>query len=147
MDGEVACSVDILNKLKQILPQTVMFQLYYALVHMLVLYCVIIWAATYPTYLQKLKSLQNQAIRGVVGAYFRDSANPYYSQMKILQIDDLFIFEVAKFVYGFLNKTLNAFCKYYIKTNDHSSRATRQSTYCSNLNIPCYRTNKLQRCI
>ena len=99
----MARSVGILNKLKQTLPQTVMLQLCYALVHPLQVYGIIIWGATYPTYLQKLKSLQNRAIRAIVGAHFRDSVNPYYSQLKTLQIDDLFKFEVAKFVYGFLN--------------------------------------------
>ena len=42
MGGKVARSVEILNKLKQILPQTVMLQLYYALVHPLLLYGIII---------------------------------------------------------------------------------------------------------
>ena len=55
-----------------------MLQLYYALVNPLLLYSIIIWGATYPTYLQKLKSLQNRVIRAVVGAHFRDSVNPYY---------------------------------------------------------------------
>ena len=55
---------------------------------------------------------------------------------EIMQIDDLFKFEVAKFVYGSLhNKTPNLFCKYFCKTNDRSSRATRQSNDCNNLNI------------
>ena len=142
--------VEILNKLKQTLPQTVVLQLYYVLAHPLLLYGVIIfiWGATYPTYLQKLNSVQNRAIRAVVGARFWDSVNPYYSQLKILQIDEMFKFEVAKFVYGTLNnRTPNTFRKYFCKTNDRSSRATRQSSVCNRLNIPCYRTNKLQRCI
>ena len=140
----------ILNKLKQTLPHTVMLQLYYALVHPLLLHGIIIWEATYPTYLQKLKYLQNRAIRTTVGAHFRDSVNSYYSQLKIglLQINDLFKIEVAKFIYGSLhNKTFNSFHKYFCKTNNRSRRATRQSSDCNNLNIPRYRTNKLQRCI
>ena len=112
------------------------------------LYGIIIWRATYSLYLQRIKSLQNRAVRAVVGAHFRDLVNPYYSQLKILQIDELFIFEVAKFVYGTSNnKTPNTFRKYFCITNDRSSRATRQSSDCSNLNIPCYRSNKLQMCI
>ena len=42
MEGKVARSLGILNKLKQTLPQTVMLQLYYALVHLLLLYGTII---------------------------------------------------------------------------------------------------------
>ena len=51
MESKVACSVGTLNKLKQTLPQTVMLQLYYALVHVLLLYGIIKWGATYPAYL------------------------------------------------------------------------------------------------
>ena len=69
MKGKVERSVEILNKLKQTLPQTVMLQLYYALVHPLLLYGMMIWGVTYSTFLQKSKSLQNRAIRAVVGDY------------------------------------------------------------------------------
>ena len=106
-----------------------------ALVHPLLLYGIMIWGATYPTYLQKLKSLRNRTIRAVAGAHFRDLVNPFSSQLKLLQIDDLFKSEVAKFVYCSLNnKTPNLFLKYFCKTNDRLSRATRQSTDCNNLN-------------
>ena len=104
MKGKVARSVGIINKLKQTFPQNAMLQLYYALVHPLPLYDVIIWGATYSTYAQKSKSLQNRAIRAVVGAHFRDSVNPYYLHLEILQVDDLFKVEVDKFVYWSLTK-------------------------------------------
>ena len=64
----------------------------------------------YPTYLQKLKSLQNRAARAVAGAYFLKSVNPFYSQLKVLQTDNLFKFEVTKFVYGALNSNLFLCC-------------------------------------
>ena len=41
IDGKVACSVGILNKLKQTFPQTVMLPLYSALVHSLLKYGII----------------------------------------------------------------------------------------------------------
>ena len=58
MAGKVAHSFGILNKFQQTLPQTVLLQFYLALVHPLLFYGIIIWGATYPTYSQKLKSLQ-----------------------------------------------------------------------------------------
>ena len=84
MEGKVARSVGILSKLRQTIPQTVMSELSYTLVHPLLLYDIIIRGATYPTYLQKLKSQQNRAIRADVGAHFRNSVSSYYSQLKIL---------------------------------------------------------------
>ena len=59
-EGKVARSVGILNKLKQTLSLTV-------IPYNIISY---ICRATYPTYLQKLKLLQNRAIRSVVGAHF-----------------------------------------------------------------------------
>ena len=112
----------------------------YALAHLLLVYGIIIWGATHSIYLQKLKSQQNRAFTAVVGAHFRDSMNPHCRQTKILQMDDLFKFELAKFAHGFLNhKTLKSFRKHCCKTNDSSNRATKQSTDCNNLNIPSKR--------
>ena len=59
MEGKVARSVGILSKLKHFFPQNIMLQLYYALVHPFLSYGIIIWGATYPTYIKRLKSLQN----------------------------------------------------------------------------------------
>ena len=59
MEGKVARSVGILSKLKHFFPQNIMLQLYYALVHPFLSYGIIIWGATFPTYIKRLKSLQN----------------------------------------------------------------------------------------
>ena len=111
----------------------------------------IVWynyLGSYVSYLfTQIKILTKSSDKSRCWCSFR-RLNPYHSHLKILHIDDLFKFEVAKFVYVFLNnKTPNSFCKYFCKTNDRSSGGTRQSTDCNNLNIPCYRTNKLQTCI
>ena len=70
MEGKVACSVGILSKLKHFFPQNIMLQLYYALVHPFLSYGIIIWGATYPTYIKRLKSLQNRAIRAVARCHY-----------------------------------------------------------------------------
>ena len=146
-EGKVTRSVGILSKLKHFFPQNIMLQLYYALVHPLLSYGIIIWGDTYPTYIKRLKSLQNRAIRVVARCHYRDEVTLFYNQLRILQIDDLLKYEIAKFVHcNLTNKTLNSFRNYFCKTAEHPSRVTRQSSDNSNLYIPRYRTNKLQRC-
>ena len=66
-----------------------MFQLYYALVHTFVFYGIIIWGATYPTYIKRLTFLQYRAIPAVARCHYRDEVKLFYDQFKILQIDDL----------------------------------------------------------
>ena len=65
IEGKVARSVGILSKLKQFFPQNIMLQLCYAFVHPFLSYGIIIWRATYPTYIKRLKSLPNRAIRAL----------------------------------------------------------------------------------
>ena len=65
MGGKVILSVGILFKLKHFFPQNLMLQLCYALAQPFLSYDIIIWGATYPTYIKRLKSLQNRAIRAI----------------------------------------------------------------------------------
>ena len=128
MEGKVARSVEILFKLKHFFPQNIMLQPYYALVHPFLSYGIIIWGATYPTYIKRLKSLQNRAIRAVARCHYRDEVKLFYNQLKILQIDDLLKYEIAKFVHcNITNKTPNSFRNYFCKITEHSSRVSRQS--------------------
>ena len=125
-----------------------MLQVYYALVHPFLSYGIIIWGATYPTYIKTLKSLQNRPIRVVARCHYRDEVKLFHFQFMILQIDDLLKDEIAKFVHSNItNKTPNSFRNYFCKTAEHSNRATIQSSDNSNLYIPRYHINKLQRCI
>ena len=93
-----------------------MLQLYYALVHPFLSYGIIIWGATYPTCIKRLKSLQNRAIRAVARLHYRDEVNLYYNQFKNLQIDDLLKYEFAKFVHcNITDKTPDSFCTYFLQ--------------------------------
>ena len=105
-------------------------------------YGIIIWVATYPTYIQTLKSLQNRAIRTAARCHHRDELNPYCIQFKILQINDPLKYEIAKFIHCCVtNNTPDPFCNYFRKTVEHSSRVTKQLSDISNLNSPRYRNN------
>ena len=91
---KVTRSVGILSKLKYFFPQNIMLQLYYAFVHPFLSYGIIIWGAPYPTYIKRLKSLQNRAIVAVARCHYRDEVKLFYKQFKILQIDDLLKYEL-----------------------------------------------------
>ena len=80
IEGKVARFVGILSKLKHFFSQNIMLQLYYALVHPFLSYGIIIWGTTYPTYIKRLKSLQNRAIRAVARCHYRDEVKLFYNQ-------------------------------------------------------------------
>jgi len=76
------------------------------------------------------------------------SPSPYYSKLKILKLHDQCRIEVAKYVHRFIHNSLpTSFSRYYIKTNQVSSRTTRAASNKFNLNTPRYLSNHLQRSI
>ena len=111
-------------------------------------YGISIWVSTYPSHLQKLQKLQNKALKAICNALYRSPANPFYTQLNILEIQDVYKLEIAKFMFN-CNKTLTPtpFSNFFQKTNQVSNRSTRPSAEQDNLYIPRYRNNRLQRCI
>ena len=125
-----------------------MLQLYHAVVHPLILYGIIILGSTFPPYLKRLKTLQNRAIKIVARCHYQDGAESFYSQFRVLQIDDLWKYKIAKYVHRIIyNRNSKSFRNYFLKSTEHSNRATQQSTNNAHLSIPRYSTTKLQRCI
>ena len=63
LEVEVARSVGILCKLKHVLSRKTLLQLCHALIHPLLTYGIIIWWVIFSSFLTKLKTLQNKALR------------------------------------------------------------------------------------
>ena len=74
LEVKIARSVGILNKLKYFLPSLALLKLYYALIHSHFNYGLAVWGSTYPTYLNKLKLLQNKAICIVASSHMSTSS-------------------------------------------------------------------------
>ena len=126
LECKIARSVEILTKLKTILPKQNLLQLYYALVHSHLTYGISIWGSTYPSYLQKLRKLQKKALKAICNVPYRSPAKPLYTQLNILQIQNVYKHENAKFMFN-CNKTLTPtpFSNFFQKTNQVSNRSTR----------------------
>ena len=144
---KVARSVEILCKLKHVLPRKTLLQLYHALIHRL-LAGIIIWGATFFSFPTKLKTLQSKALRVISGAHFRDNALPLYKEYKVMRLDDLYAYKTAKFVCCCLQKEVpTPFLNYFTKVCETTQRTTRQSIDELRLHIPRYPTNRLRRSI
>ena len=112
------------------------------------LYGLVVWGSTFPSYLKKLNSIQNKAVKLIGGGNYLDRVTPYYSKLNILKLPDLSKLETAKFVYGFMHNTLpQSFSDFFDKVSEISGRTTRTSGNRHSLYIPRYDTNRLQRSI
>ena len=63
-----------------------------------------VWASTHKTLLTKLQRLQNKALRIISKTRNKDSISQQNYKFKVLKIEDLFTFEIAKIVHQFTHK-------------------------------------------
>ena len=105
---------------------------------------------TFPTYMSKLESLQNKAVKIIGGGTTRESSTSFYGQLKILRLTDFYKFEIAKLVHDFLHDKLpssSVFSHLFQNSLQISHHFTRSSSNKNKLHIPLYRTNCLQSSI
>ena len=107
-----------MSKLKHFLPQSAMIQFYHALVHPHLSYGLIIRGQTFPSYLTKLSTLQNKAIKLSCGGSYQDHVTFYFKQLGILKLPDLRDLETTKFVHlHFRNKLIPQLSNIFVKTS------------------------------
>ena len=136
-------------ELKQYLPRKALQALCYSLIHTHLLYELPAWGSTLPSYLKKLITLQNKAVKLIGGGLYNDKASPFYSQLKVLKLSYLYKLEIGKFVNAhFQNRfPLNIF-NYFTLTSNISHRTSRTvQNNKNNLYTPRYHKAGLQKSI
>ena len=80
-------------------------------------------------HLSKIRSLQNKAISVISEIPPKERASPYYHKLQIPKLDDLYQFEVAKFMHRYThNKLPIRFCNYFTYSCNSYSYSTRNSS-------------------
>ena len=100
---------------------------YYSLIHSHLSYCINTWGSASSCNLKPLKILQKHVIRLIAGNEHRARSSPLFSQLQILQLEDICTFEIAQH----MNK---------LNTNQRSG--LELISYCSISKIHSYQTRK-----
>ena len=147
LQNKLLRAVGIMSKLRYSMVSNILKRLYFVFFHSHLLYRLIIWSATFKSYLDSLKKLQNRAIRIITNADRFENRSLLFRNLKILQLDDLIKLEAAKFMNSFDNNALPPhFGNYFRKIKQVHNRSTCSSDR-NLLYLPRYRSNRLQRSI
>ena len=76
--------------------------LYHALVYPYLQYCITVWGSTCPTNLNRLVILQKRVIRIIDKLDFGVHTN----ELKILKLEDIYLFNLGKFIYKYKHNLL-----------------------------------------
>ena len=123
--------VGIICELKLVLPIDALIKLNYALSHPHLLYGLVTWGSTYPSYLMKLSTLQNKVVKLIGGGTFQKRATPFYYKLNIPILIDLYKIQISKLMYNIVHRPRylpNNFSKYFEKACKISQTSTRSTT-------------------
>ena len=92
------------------------------------MYCVSVWASTYPTNLNRIIILQKRLVRIISNQSFHAHTAPLFRELKILRFTDIFLFQLGKFMYLFkLGLLPEIFDGLFFTNNQMHSYNTRKS--------------------
>ena len=134
---KISRGIGILAKLRPFLEDKLLKNIYYSLVYSHLSYGVQAWGSADPPALNKIKVLQNKAVRILTGnQYFQiygqppgplPSSEPLFKKLEILKFVDIFKLNIANFVYSTLDmESPRVFDDWFMFTHeihDHSTRA------------------------
>ena len=104
VERKIACAVGILNKLKCYFPYEIVLQLYHALIYAHLLYAIPIWGFAYKPIIHKIFILQTKLVKIVPQTKWKSSANPSYTNLKVLKLNKLYHYEVGKIMHNLYHK-------------------------------------------
>ena len=139
----ISRNVGVLSRVSHFLPPKVLKCVYFSIVHPHFVYCIEAWYGTSKYLTNRLFSLQKRAVRLLVGADYFDHTDPIFRQLKLLKLDDLYIFSLACYVYKSINiPNYDALLQEYI--NQHTNQHIHFTRNAPLITLPLYTRSKSQ---
>ena len=138
IDSVCKRSTEILGILRKILPSihpSVYLTLYYSFIYPYLNYCNIVWAATCPTRLNKLKIIQKRFMRIITHSDNYAPSAPLFRKFSILPIDSLNIYQICIFAHKFtyhihdLPHSFENFFRFTSNVHSHNTRYSVNTLY------------------
>ena len=120
-----------LTRLKRYVNQKTLLTVYYSMIFPYLQYCITIWGPCSRCNLTFVVSLQKRIIRVTSGAGCRAHSKPLLLQLQVLNLEDIFFVEVAKYMH-FLSSNLDKFSQQSLYSqvsslHDHNTRYSSKS--------------------
>ena len=108
---KVSKAIGIINHLKSIYPQRVLFTLYNSLIISHMLYGILLWGKS--DNVDKIAKLQKRAIRTISFSRPIAHTEPLFKTFNLLKFNDIYTLKLMKFFYEFSNDSLPAYFALY----------------------------------
>ena len=114
---KISRAIGVMYKIRPFINIAIMKNLYYALIYSHLVYAIQVWGSACDTHLKKITVLQKRAVRLMAYEDFSDvtgslaSSAPIFAKLEILKLNDIFIFQIARFIHNCLS--FNIICNFH----------------------------------
>jgi hypothetical protein len=142
--SKISKSLFCINRIKNFVNGESLKQLYYAMVHSHLSYCINVYSSANTTDLQKLRIKQKEALRVITLAGYRDHTKPLFQQCNILPLDEMIKFARLKFMHNYVNNRL-PFSFNEIWIYNHVRNPDRMLRNANDLYVPAHNFATIKR--
>ena len=144
-ENKISKGLGIIYKARRLLNENTLKTLYYSFIYPYLHYCIIAWGNTYISYLDGLFKIQKRVIRMITFSSWTSHTYPLFQRLKLLTLSELYVFNVAIFMYKYHYGNVSAFIKmmFTLNINVHSY-GTRQLM---ELHLPLPKTDLFKRSV
>ena len=129
VNTKISKGIGILAKMRHYVSLDVLRQLYHAFISPHLCYGLVNWGSASKCATSKLNQSLKRAIRIMNFADYRADCKPLFSKLGLLNFEDLYKREAAKFMYDINNNNITPIlCELFQKTSTRHSYKTRQAT-------------------
>jgi len=140
--GKISKGLGVIIRIRHYIPNHILFNLYYTLVHPYFTYCNIIWATGNSTSLNELFLLHKKEMRLITNSEWREHTLPMFNRPRVLTVFDINKLQIACFMYKAHHRQIPGYLNhFFIVNSDLHTYNTRQS---SDIHISYSRTNVRQ---
>ena len=137
----------MIAKIRQFIPSSILRNIYYAFIHSHINYAILNWGSVAPSNLEPVRVSMRKAVHLMAFQQRDAQSEPLFQQFNILNFDDSYRLEVAKFMHDIShNKLQQSFQIMFSSVKERHSRVTRKATD-NNFSLPLVYTNYGKRFI
>ena len=122
-------SVGLLKKARQYLPKECLRSLYFTFVYPYLTYCIQVWGNTFPTYLDPINKSLKRIIRIITHSSYRAHTQPLYKSLGILNLNGIYCYMMAAFMFKFKENDLPVIFEGMFKTTTHNYPTRQANDY------------------
>ena len=127
----ISANIGLLYRSKYFLDQYTRMLLYNSLILPHLNYCAIVWAHTFPTYMEKIEILQKRAVRTIDDAHRLAHSDPIFKKLKLLKVKQLAKQQMILLIHISITNNLRPAIKELFTLEEQRERNTRRIPHLS----------------